>query len=251
VISEDDLHAYVDGRLSSTRAHEVELYLQAYPDAAARVADYQAQREALRAAFAPRLAEPLPSALNLGRLIEARLARRRAPWRVAAGVVLAFGLGGAGGWILGALPPRGIPALAREAAMSYAVYVADPHRPVELRATQRGVMIRWLSRRLDRTVAPPDLSAFGYRLLGGRLVATERGAAALFVYESNHATRLAVFVRPMAARDSTRIKLIDVGEHDGCAWIDRGAGYTVVGAEPYDRLLGLSRQVRKQARATG
>ena len=47
--------------------------------------------------------------------------------------------------------------------------------------------------------SPPDLSPLGYRLLGGRLLATEHGgAAALFVYDDADGHRLTVLLRPMA-----------------------------------------------------
>jgi anti-sigma factor RsiW len=47
-IGEDDLHAYVDGQLPAGRRQAVEFYLQRSAEAARRVADYQAQREAIR-----------------------------------------------------------------------------------------------------------------------------------------------------------------------------------------------------------
>jgi anti-sigma factor RsiW len=189
----------------------------------------------------------VPPSLNLSRLIQARLTRRRMPWRLAASVLLALSLGGAGGWLLGQRPPSGVAALAQESAASYAVYVADHGRPVELAADQRGDLVRWLTQRLNRPVAPPDLSGAGYRFLGGRLVATARGAAALFVYENDGGARLAVFIRPMGSESSTPIRAADIGDNDGCIWIDNGVGYTVTAAEPYQRLLELSRHVRQQA----
>jgi anti-sigma factor RsiW len=45
-------------------------------------------------------------------------------------------------------------------------------------------LAQWLSNRQNRPVSPPDLSGFSYRLIGGRLLATEQGnPAALFMYE--------------------------------------------------------------------
>jgi len=50
LIGEGDLHAYVDGALEVGLRPAVELYLAQNPEAAGRVAAYQAQREALRKA---------------------------------------------------------------------------------------------------------------------------------------------------------------------------------------------------------
>jgi anti-sigma factor RsiW len=250
-VAEEDLHAYVDGALDDERRATVDRYLQAHPDVAERVAAYIAQRQALRAAFAALGSEPLPPQLNLARLVEARLVRRHKPWRSIAAVALALALGGAAGWWAGSRPPTGIDALAREAGASYAVYAADKHRPVEIRAAQREDLTRWVSNRLNRPVAAPDLSALGYELLGGRLVASTHGAAALFMYENANGRRLILYIRPMSAGETTPIAPIDIGDMDGCAWIERGVGYSLIAAETYDRLLELSRYVRQEVRSLG
>ena len=179
--------------------------------------------------------------------------QRRPLWRAAAAIALALLAGAAGGWLLGARPPTGIAALAQEAGVSYAVYAADRQHPVELAATERHIMAAWFSDRLNRPVTPPNLTAVGYRLLGGRLVATRHGPAALFGYEKERGTRLIVYGRPMKKVKTTPIELIDIGDVedlDACAWIERGVGYTVVAAEPYERLLELSKHVRQQAQPT-
>jgi len=246
-IADEELHAYVDGFLDVERRAAVDRYLRAQPEIAQRINVYSTQRSEIRMALAARASEPIPASLNLSRLIEARLARRPAWWRVAAMVVLAFGLGGVGGWYFGSRLPTGLGALIEDAAASYTVYTADKRHPVEIWAAERDDLARWLSNRLNRPVAPPDLSSLGYRLLGGRLVATGHGPAALFMYENARNTRLTLFVRPMPVVRTTPIEDVDAGELDGCAWIDRGVGYTVIAAEPYARLQELSERVRQQA----
>ncbi|WP_044560523.1 hypothetical protein, partial [Azospirillum sp. B4] len=78
-ITEEDLQAYVDRALDAGRRAEVEEYLATHPDAAQRVTVYAAQREALRAALAPIVEEPVPDRLNLAHLIETRRDRRARP----------------------------------------------------------------------------------------------------------------------------------------------------------------------------
>ena len=96
-ISEEELHAWIDGQLEPERRSAVQRYLQEQPDVAHRVTAWRDQREALRAAFSSVAAEPIPPRLGLERLLQERLAQRRLPWRAAASVLLAFALGGAGG----------------------------------------------------------------------------------------------------------------------------------------------------------
>src|SRR3546814_8458469 len=69
-IGEDDLQAFVDGRLDAERQVEVAAYLERHADVARRVDGYRRQRDALRAALAPVAEEPVPPELNLARMIE-------------------------------------------------------------------------------------------------------------------------------------------------------------------------------------
>jgi anti-sigma factor RsiW len=248
-IAEEELHAYVDNQLEPERQFYVLRYLQEHPDVARRVAAYRAQREALRAALGPVAAEPIPPQLDLQLLIQRRLGQRRTPWRAAAAVLLAFVLGGAGGWFLhgGAPPPtESITLLAQEAVANHVVYTADRRRPTELGAEQRDDLARWVSNRLNHKVAPPDLAADGYSYMGGRLAATPDGPAGLFMYDDKQGVRLTVFVLPLSAARSMPIQHVDFAHVDGCAWIDKGVGYTVVGRLPPAELRRLAEQVRRQ-----
>ncbi len=237
-IHDDDLHAYVDNQIDADRRAAVERYLATHPDSARTVAAYQAQRDTVRAAFAARRAEPLPPELDLTRIVATRLRRRRTPWRIAASIVLALGAGGAGGWLLHGRPFEGrsaqaMAALQQEAFATYTVYAADRLHPIEVSAAQETHLRQWLSKRLERQVAPPDLSAFGYRLIGGRLLATEHGgAAALFMYDDAKGDRLSLLLRPMAADLLAGRTDIGSAAMNGCAWIEKGMGYAVVARLP-------------------
>jgi anti-sigma factor RsiW len=251
-IAEEDLHAYVDGFLGERRWAEVDRYLEDRPEIQQRVAAYMAQRSSLRAMFSALGSDPVPPRLNLSRLLEERLVRRRASRVAIAAAIVGLTIGGAGGWLVGSRPPDGIETLSQEAAASYTVYATDQRHPVELAAGQRDELSRWLSSRLNHRVAPPDLSVAGYALLGGRLVASQHGPAALFMYERSDGARLAIYMRLLpASQAATPLELVDVGEIDGCAWIDGGVGYSLIAAEPYRRLLELSHHVRQEIRSRG
>lgn len=248
-ISEDDLHAYVDDALAPVHRTEVEAYLDRHPEIAARVQGYQAQREALRAAFAPIAEAPVPAQLNLGRLIAANRRSHGGRWQIAAAACICLAVGGAAGWSLhgmGAAPRTGIAALAREASVSFAVFGSDRGRPVEIKASDSAELVRWVSNRLRRPVSIPDLSASGYRFMGGRLVATPNGPAGLFMYDNDSGERVAVLLRPMQDERTERMSEHTDGLTSGFAWADRGIGYSLVGAAPPDRLHPLADEVRRQ-----
>jgi anti-sigma factor RsiW len=256
-VGENDLHAYVDGQLETGRRGAVERYLQENPEAARRVSDYQAQREAIRAAFAAHPAEPLPPQLSLDRIIAQRGRHPWVPWLVAASVVLALGLGTAGGWLLHSVPEpgpveRAMALLGQEALASHIVYSPDVRHPVEVPGTETPHLQQWLSNRLDRVVVTPDLSALGYHLVGGRLLATERGgAAALLMYEDASHHRISVLLRPMTPSLHASEAMIQKGGVNGRAWIANGLGVAVVAAIPESDIAPLATRIGSDLQAPG
>ena len=97
-IEEDDLQAWVDGRLTPAENEAVEDYFAAHPASRARWLQYAEQREELRAAFGGTAENPIPPRLRVARLLaEQRRRRRRQLGLIAAAVTLLIA-GGIGGW---------------------------------------------------------------------------------------------------------------------------------------------------------
>lgn len=252
-ITEDDLHAYVDRVLEPERQVEVAAYLEAHPDMAKRVAGFSEQRELLRGALAPIAEEPLPPELNLARIIESRRQRRAPAWWAVAAMLLVC-ISGAGGWLLrgemqASYASAGLAALAQEAAYSYNVYSPDHVRPVEIRASDSAQLVQWTSNRLHRPVKVPDLTTSGYRLMGGRLIATAHGPAAMFMYDDDHGDRLVMLTRPMATDQNQPMVPHSGGDVSGFAWADGGMGYSLVGQSTPDVLRPIANEARRQASA--
>jgi anti-sigma factor RsiW len=92
-------------------------------------------------------------------------------------------VGGVGGWsprgtAIERSETSGIAALAQKAAYTFDVYGVDRSRPVEFGVTDKVQLVSWIASRIGRTVSVPDLTAFGYAFMGGRLVATPQGPLA-------------------------------------------------------------------------
>ena len=252
-ITEDDLHGYVDRVLSPARQAEVIAYLDAHPEIRQRVESYQADRRALRETLAPVAAEPVPSALNLARLIDQRRSPAWPRWRWAAAASILLLLGGIGGWSLHAATDpasRGIVALAQEATANYAVYAPDRQHPVEIRATDQPELVTWASRRLGYRVQVPDLSAAGYRFMGGRLVATRDGPGLMLMFDDDNGTRLVVLTRAMAEDRDTLMSGRTDGADASFTWSQHGVGYSLVGPLATGRLHPLADEVRRQVGPT-
>jgi anti-sigma factor RsiW len=114
-ITEDDLHAYVDGMLGVGRRLAVALYLVSAPADAARVEAFRAQKEAVHALFGAVVDEPLPRRLKYA----LRLRRHERVLRRCLTVAAAVGLAGlillAGGVLAQRLLPNRPPIGAKTA----------------------------------------------------------------------------------------------------------------------------------------
>ncbi len=240
-ITEDDLQAFVDDALDSRRRTEVQAYLSDHSEVAARVAKDLELRRDLRAALLPIADEPVPADLSLARLIERRGRPRpdwtRGAWQVAAALLL-MAAGGAGGWGLRSAqeaPRAGIAALAQEATDSYAVYAPDLGRPVEIKAADAPQFVKWASRRLERPIAIPDLSAAGYSFIGGRVVPTPHGPAILYMFDNGGGIRLTLLSRNMAVDRDAPMSFGGTGPVTSVSWARGGLGFSLVG--PLDKAV--------------
>jgi anti-sigma factor RsiW len=249
-ITEDDINGFVDRRLDARREAEVAAYLESHRDVAQRVAGYREQRDMLRDAFAPIADEPAPAQLDLARMIEARNRRGFAShWAMAAAAAVLLCVGGTSGWLMRSAtqaPLTGVAALAQEAADNYTVYAPDDVRPVEIRAADRNELLDWVSQRLGRQVAVPDLTGSGYRFMGGRVVATAHGPAAIFMYGNDRGTRLVMLVRPMDTEQNLPMSPFPRGRLNDYSWADKGLGYSFVGDINPDQLRSMAEQVSQQ-----
>ena len=227
-ISEEDLQAYVDGQLAQARRAEVEAYLAAHPEDAARIQTYVAQGERLRVLYAPVLEEPVP-----GRLLRAHRARWR-PYALAASwAALGVAVGIAAGWQLHATragaPAQGeLPGFVKRAALAHATYSPEVRHPVEVGADQEAHLVAWLSKRLGAPVRAPKLEEVGYSLVGGRLLPGDSGPVAHFMYQSKKGTRVTLYLRTDAGKNpETAFRYAAEGNVKTFYWIDRKFGYAL------------------------
>jgi anti-sigma factor RsiW len=248
-ISEDDLHAYVDGVLVEPQRRTVDAYLAGNPAAADRVRTFTAQRAMLRDHFASILAEPIPAELTLVPIGKTRTGAGLSGWRAVAAACLLLGLGGSAGWYgrqATAPETAGIAALADEAAANFAVYVPDHMRPVEVRAEDGPTMTAWMSARLGRPVTAPDLAGSGYRLMGGRVVATPHGPAGMFMYDDDHGSRIVLLSRRMDKDTDAPVSERKTGDAATWSWAQNGIGYSLAKRWTPDPFGGLANEVRRQ-----
>src|SRR5262249_19495644 len=68
-ITEDELHAYVDGELPPDRMNAVAAWLADHPEQAALVTSWRLQADSIRAHFGAAVDEPVPQRLKLDQML--------------------------------------------------------------------------------------------------------------------------------------------------------------------------------------
>jgi anti-sigma factor RsiW len=255
-ITDEELQAYADNELDPTRRLAVARHLEQNPEAAGKVEAIIAQTRLARAAAATLLDETVPRHLSVERLFGRKQTLRQNLWvvgnglryRAAAALVGAFIVGAASGWGLHGGTDAGgsrIRPLVEEAAETYAVYEPDRIHPVEIGAADREGLMSWVSSRLRRPISAPETLA-DFELLGGRVVATSRGPAAMFMYDNKHGSRIVMLICPLSLHNAAPMTDSSPDGLSGLSWSDEGIGYSLVGAVSRRELRDLGALAHRQ-----
>lgn len=252
--SDEQLSAWVDGELDAATGAEVQAWLARDPEAAQRVRQWAADRDALREHFAPVLHEPVPAPLRAA--VWQRVGwPRGAQAAMTAGLLLTGALAGGGGvwqWQQKQMAQLQVRLAAgtaqgwvQRAALAHSVYVPEPRHAVEVKA-QEEHLARWLTRRIEVPVKLFDLQAQGFALVGGRLLPDGPGKSAQLMYEDTQKRRVTVYLRKPERADDVAFRFEQQGDLGMFYWVGDGCGYALVGALPRQTLLALAQAVYEQ-----
>ncbi|HMF20969.1 MAG TPA: anti-sigma factor [Pseudolabrys sp.] len=248
-VTEDELHAYIDGMLPADRKAAIAAWLSDHPEQAALVASWRAQAEGIRARYGAVVEEPVPERLKLDQVLSRDRTNGRS-WAAiaAAAAIVAFIVGGAAGWMArgaSAAAPTGFDAFASEALDAYKLYVVEVRHPVEVPGSERVHMTQWLSKRLGEELRVPDLQTIGLKLVGGRLLPGSTGAAAFYMYENSSGERFTIYC---AKADLPQSALRYVSEDKFAAfyWADDKIAYVVSGPANREQLETVTKVVYEQ-----
>jgi len=260
-ISDQDLHAYVDGVLPEAQRAALDAQLEHDPQRAAELSDYFALNNMLHERYDRVLTEPLPERLK---------PRVRARWRAAlnwpqfAGMAATLVIGVGLGLGYGAMQTRGAGAphgggftatryndsganFAQQAAIAHVVYSPDTQHPVEIGQDHEQELVKWLSSRIGMNVRPPSLVNSGFQLIGGRLLPGADGPIAQFMYNDARGERITLCIsRRKVETSTTAFRLYQDGPVNVFYWIDGDIGYAVSGGIDHTTLLSLAHDVYAQ-----
>jgi anti-sigma factor RsiW len=248
-VGEDDLQAALDGRLPADRAAIVAAYLDQHPAIAERHRADAAHLQRLRVSLDPIADEPIPARLRIANVAGRRRERLvRGMKQFAAAALLLF-VGGFAGWSARSMSPgaaaRDAQAMTADAVAAFKTYTPELVHPVEVRAAEGPHLARWLSGRLDRTIVPPDLSADGFRLMGGRVLPDGDRQAALLMYDDDHGTRLTLYLR-LGTVEGTDFRYAESGGVQTVFSSEKGLTYAVTARASRARLLAVAQDIERQ-----
>jgi anti-sigma factor RsiW len=251
-VSEADLHAYADGFLDEADRKRVEEHLAENPEAARVMADWQAQNEGLKNAFAPySVSRPSDVELITGPSTATKSATPRR-LAMAAAAALIFMLGG----LVGHFAPMAVDkaptltamdALPHEARNAYLIYASEVRHPVEVFADQEAHLAKWLGKRLDIVdLKVPNLQSIGFKLVGGRLLPVADKPGAMFMFENDAGRRVTVLVGRNGENRTTSFRFASTGGVETFYWIDGDLGYAVTGDIPRTLLQQIAEECYRQ-----
>ncbi len=256
------LSAWLDGEVEGADCARIQAWLHEHPEDAALVRLWAADRDALRARFAPALDEPIPE--RLAQVVWRRRERRGLAWGwpaqgAAAAGLLALGIAIGALW-RGSMPSEPLTAAVRSwtqrAALAHAVYAAEVRHPVEVsvregdaahKREQEAHLSRWLTRRLSVPVKLFDLRDQGFELVGGRLLPDASGPSAQLMYQDAMGMRVTVYLRKSGEQDApAAFRYERQGDLDMFYWVEGRSGYALVGPQSRERLLALAQAIATQ-----
>ena len=253
-VTEEELHAFIDGELPADRQEAVAAWLAAHPEHAALVAGWRSQADSIRARYGAVAGEPVPERLKLDQLMRKDRSTSRS-WAAvaAAAAVIAFLAGSTAGWVArgaSAAAPTSFEAFTADALDAYKLYVVEVRHPVEVPGSERTHMTQWLSKRLGSDLRIPDLQSIGLKLVGGRLLPGPTGAAAFYMYEGPSGERFTIYCAK-AATPETALRFKEGQRFAAFYWVDDKVAYAVSGPADRDRLEQVAKTVYEQVDKSG
>ena len=247
-ITEADLHAYVDGDLKPDQRVLVEKYLDANPAMRTKVDGWLEQKNVLHASFDHILHEPLPPGMQVKQTT--RDPGRYFRHAFAAMMYLSIGII-VGNFVspdeLKVRHAENKSAYITQAFAAHAVYTPEVMHPVEVGVDQQDHLVKWLTKRLETPLRTPQLSQYGYQLIGGRLLPASTNPAAQLMYESSTGDRLTLYIR--RASQSQNDTAFQFAQRNGVSlfyWMDEQVGYVLAADAPRERLLDLATTIYRQ-----
>jgi len=213
------LCAYVDGELDAIAGREIETLAARNPAVREQIEMFRASGDLLRRALSEAPFTEVPPGLKQAaeqKMFRPALSSRS--WSALAAVatlLLGLGLGSALMRFVehgSVLPRSAVAGIMHDIAEYHPVYAREVEHLVEVPASRREHLEQWLGERIGLALRAPDLSAYGLRFQGGRLIALHDHALAQLMYTGPSDQRVALCVAKLQGKQSDGTEsLVDGG----------------------------------------
>jgi anti-sigma factor RsiW len=231
-INDDTLLAFVDGQLDAENYNMVARYLEANPDKAMLVEQWQRQSGAIRALYNHAADEPVPQRLKPETIAIHHRHANSNFWRAAVAAIVLLAIGASVGWYG---RDRALTAqstsqtLITAAFKAHTLFTGQRLHPVEVFAGESSHLAAWLSNNLDRRLIVPQTLPNGFELVGGRLLPSGNSAAAQLMYETETGRRITIYLTPRTGDDPGEDLFVSNGNLDALYWANDQVTSTIVG----------------------
>ncbi|MEM9684509.1 MAG: anti-sigma factor, partial [Pseudomonadota bacterium] len=255
-ISERDLQGYLDGELCIERRAEVEAYLAAHPEQAARIADYSNLTLDLHRLF-DSIETPVNTEIEaLTEDLERAFGRRRMVRRFASVAAVVAIL------VTATVLATGVHdrfrqaedrflAFTQQATDAHMLFAGNVQTVEESDFDSTTTVVSWLSQRLTGVpVRAPDLSAIGYDLMVERILPSEDGPAAQLMYENETKSHpVTLFIGKSRDKRQNAFTFVQNEELSIFYWQEGPFAYSLAGKLERDDLLMIAEEVNTQLTA--
>ena len=243
-VTEEELHDYIDDRLSDRRRAEVAAYLSAHPAKAAEVEALRLQDDALRSLGASVLEEPVPQRLtavlrSAGETIEhtphvpppSKAGHSFRLVEIAAALFI-FVLGGAVGWAGHGQLQRGpseLDMILSESTFTFTALTSDQDDFWSFGPDQDEQFTTVAERIFKRPIGRPDLSEVGLNYTGARILPNSRRLVGYFIFQNEDGSRVSISVWPSELPPNPSINVRKSEDIQTRYWLGENLGYAVIG----------------------
>jgi anti-sigma factor RsiW len=237
-IVEEELHAWLDGRLADERRPAVEAYLREHPEEAERLEAYRADGTAIARIFSLDQVDLPPHPVDLA----VRRSSFGARWWQAAAALVLIGIGAAAGWSVRAhREATPTERLAHNAAAAYLILGSPGAQLVT--STSLDDLSRKLSGVLGVSIKLRDPNSSGYSIAAVRVVPQAKTSAVQIVMHGSTGDTVTFYIEARPGATETPMWHTTADGLTALVWEDDDVACAIIGTLAPDKLEQVGRKV--------
>jgi anti-sigma factor RsiW len=234
---DEDLMAYIDGRLPPDQIARVEARLATEPDARAATAAWRHHDNLIRQAAARADAQPanLRTAALERELVAKLKARQRRAWayspalRQMAAAVVVFAAGWLAHGVYTGQTTAAYPGFVTASIAEHQALRQNYLVQASFTADEMDSALAWMGDQMQREIAQPKLDQFGYQVHSARLVSTDEGPLGIFYYRNDAGNLITLAITPHDTGERNYpFRMVGMNDETLAYWTEDGLDYSIL-----------------------